>query len=296
MKVDFICTADWHTHWKVPAARKDLFIDAQWQKIRFITRMQERYKCPVLNAGDIFDTWKDDKDSNMLELLGMADKHFPQPMFCIYGQHEMPHHSGKATDRSPLNLLDLFKRIEVIPNGQGRIHKGFRIFGSGYGYTEKVCGNPNTILLKHELVWKKEEPFPGAPPEGNVDRIMEDNPGHRLIVSGDNHQPFTHRQGYRSLINCGSLMRRTRAQRDYEPSVWLWGKQDGFKRVLLPIEKDVWHDDVDVEVGGKIFQVLETIGKASTVKDTFEANVTAQMDTLPHPTKMKVKKLMRESE
>jgi hypothetical protein len=192
--------------------------------------------------------------------------------------------------------MNRFGRIEVIPNGGSIRHKNFTIFGSGYGHSDKMCGNPHTILLKHELVWKKEPPFPGAPPEGNVDRVMEDHPGHRLIVTGDNHQPFTHQRGYRSLINCGSLMRRTKAQKDYEPAVWLWGKQDGFKRVPLPVEKNVWHEDVDVEVGGKVFAVLETISKAGKVQDTFEENIASQMKDLSHPTKVKLKKIMRESE
>jgi DNA repair exonuclease SbcCD nuclease subunit len=297
MKVDFICTADWHTHWKVPFQRKDDFIKAQWRKIKFISDLQKEYKCPVLNAGDIFDTWKDDKDSNLLKLLYRSHDLFPHRMYCVYGQHEMPYHSNNQLDQSPLSILGRMNNsIYVLHNGEVVNANGFRIIGSGYGHKDKVRGNPNTILLTHQMVWVNEEPYPGVPPQGHVERVMEDNPGHRLIVSGDNHQPFFYQHQYRTLINPGSLMRRTVAQKDYRPSVVLWNRRGDVKRVFLPVEKDVWADPATIEVGGEEFKVLETIGKASATKDSFESNVRTQMEGLPHPAKLKVKKIMKETE
>jgi hypothetical protein len=298
MKVDLICTADMHLHWKTPAGRKDKFIDAQWRKVKFIADLQKKYDCAVANAGDTLDTWKSDKDSLMLEMISMASDHLPTPFYTIYGQHEMPSHSMENTSRSPLNLLSKTRAgtIIIIPNGGYERYRGYKIYGAGYGYNKKINGNPNTILLTHQMVWKGEEPYPGAPPEGNVDRVMESYPGHRLIVSGDNHVDFFRRSGYRTLINPGSMMRRTKAQKWWKPSVVLWNKSGDVQRVRIPVEKDVFHDDVNVEVGGKVFAVLETISKASKVKDTFEANVADQMEGLPHPTRLKVKKLMKETE
>lgn len=291
---DFILSADNHLTWKVPSERSDDFSAAMWEKMAFVRDLSEKYNCWVLNAGDTFDTWRSDKDSMMIEWLSKAIDYLPMRFITVYGQHELPNHSETNKSRSPLELLRRMGRITVLPDN-GYLQLGrWKVYGAGYGHNQKVKGNPNSILVMHRMVWKGEPPYPGAPNEGTVERVMDDNPGHRLIVSGDNHTPFTHTQGYRTLVNCGSMMRRTVAQKDYEPAVWLWSAKEGLERVPLPIKKDVWKKQAVVSVGQEEFQIVRQIKNTKGTKQDFESHMRLAMKGQPHPVKVKVQSLMRD--
>ena len=58
MQVDFIVCSDIHYRATKPEARTDEFFKEQQNKILFIKKMQKKYDCPVLCAGDVFDHWR----------------------------------------------------------------------------------------------------------------------------------------------------------------------------------------------------------------------------------------------
>ena len=57
-----------------------------------------------------------------------------------------------------------------------------------------------------------------------------------LIVSGDNHQSFTHKEGNRLLINCGSLMRNKIDQVNHKPCIWIFDTLTrAAKQIFIPV-------------------------------------------------------------
>ena len=56
---DAIITSDWHLRETTPRCRTDNFWETQWEKIKFIKRIQKEieydsgYPIPILHAGDI---------------------------------------------------------------------------------------------------------------------------------------------------------------------------------------------------------------------------------------------------
>ena len=119
----------------------------------------------------------------------------------------------------------------------------FRIVGFPFG--EKLKQNNlkssshRQIALIHHFVYKGRKPFPGA--TGGVNTVMKKLKGFGLIVSGDNHTPFTYRNKEgQLLVNPGSLMRQTAAQIDHKPRIYVWYAEDNtVEPFYIPIEENV---------------------------------------------------------
>ncbi len=296
-KPEFILCADMHLGWKTPVNRKDGFIQEQWRKVRFLKFLQEKYDCPVLNAGDTFDVWRDDTNSNMIECILKMIECLPEPFITIYGQHEMPNHSMDNLSRSPLHLLERMGKAIVVPDGGHINWNGWTIYGKNYGREKgKFCVGEysKSILLVHQLLWESE-PFPGAPKEGNVRKFMKSHRGFDLIVSGDNHEPFIAYENGCDLVNCGSMMRRTVAQKDYRPSFWLWSRDEGVERIAIPIRKDVWRDeDSSIVMEGKEFSVVERIKGMNNQVGGFRSHLKEEIQLADHPVRLKLKSMEKE--
>ena len=292
-RADFIFCGDLHLRTTVPAGRKEGFLEQMWKKLQFIGDLQQHYGCPILNTGDTFDTWKGDRESKQIEMLQGFVEAIRGPFITVFGQHEMPNHSVEQFARSPLQLLKLTGTIEVATNQP--IHYGkFRIYGSSWGDrledSEHLPADYNSILLIHKLVWQKE-PFPGAPKSGNCDNILKKHGKHKLVACGDNHEGFL----YKNLLNCGSMMRSTIAQKEYVPVVWVWDcvNDSSPVPVPLPIQQDVWTEKVThVSLGGERFEVLDDIQGVLQGGDNFESKIKDKLKGENPSVKRKVKGLL----
>lgn len=59
--------------------------------------------------------------------------------------------------------------------------------------------------------------------------------GFDLVVTGDNHQQFE----MRNLLNPGSMMRMTTAQKEHRPAVYGWRPGERPVPLYLPMDRDV---------------------------------------------------------
>jgi len=90
------------------------------------------------------------------------------------------------------------------------------------------------------MIIEDKELWPGKiVPKGNS--LLEKFPEYSLILSGDNHLPFVCEKDGRFLINPGSMMRNTIAQRNHKPRVCLWyAEEKRVEPVFLPIKENVF--------------------------------------------------------
>ena len=95
-----ILASDFHLREDHPVCRTDDFWQAQWKKVDFVSELQEKYDCPVLHAGDLFDFWKPSP-----YLLTETIKHLPNKFFTVYGQHDLPQHNLKLAYKCGINTL-----------------------------------------------------------------------------------------------------------------------------------------------------------------------------------------------
>ena len=144
-----ILTSDWNLREDQPICRTDDFWKAQWNKVIEISKLQEKYNCPVLHAGDLFHHWKPSP-----WLLSFAIAELPKQFYTVFGQHDLPQHNLELSNKSGINTLVQAGVLSVI--------KG----GSWGEEPEKEMIYPKQrkwIGVWHKFVWDgKKIPWPGC--------------------------------------------------------------------------------------------------------------------------------------
>jgi DNA repair exonuclease SbcCD nuclease subunit len=221
-----------------------------WGSVGFIHTLQHRFSnrsgkfggIPVLNTGDTFD-----KAKPSLYLVKECLEYFPnQGFITIPGQHDLPNHSLNLLDKSGIKLLSKIRDGALLLTLENSIiETGYWIYGFPFGSSnfqhpeDRETTDRPKIALIHTLVTETES---AAKLMGGISAkaLMDKMTGYDLIVSGDNHKPFTYEQGGRLLVNPGSMMRMSADQIDHKPRVYLWyAKDNHVEPVYLPIEQGV---------------------------------------------------------
>jgi len=237
-----ILMADNHLCDAVPVCRTDDFHSAMWAKQAFISELQQKYRCPIFDAGDVFDKWRPS-----LTLLAKCVRKMPDEYHTVAGNHDLPSHNINNLHKSGLgllstvgtvNLLDINKPLKFKFSKQ-EIH----VYGVAYGQepTRRRLANNGVlnVLVFHTDIYVGKKPWPGCQfPKAKS--LMNKYSKFDLIVTGHNHQPFVVENDDQLLVNPGSVMRRTADQMKHKPRVYLWFAGDNtVKPVYLPIEKGV---------------------------------------------------------
>lgn len=245
-KADAILTADIEFRMYPPICRTDDYWAAFKRKIDWLNKLQQKHECPVFDAGDLFD--KKYKVNPSHELLGYAMQNLPRPFYTVPGNHDLP---GKSLDNYSNSAMAVLEDAGVLTFVKSEIIKNLTIRGFPWGYeiknhvgVKEYLGKLHSdgvkaVAIVHAMVYKEFEPWPGC--EGHsAQEVMDLLPGFDLIVTGHNHQTFTHEDNGRMLVNPGSLMRNDADQIDHKPCVFLWyADTNSIKPVYAPIEQGV---------------------------------------------------------
>jgi predicted phosphodiesterase len=221
-----ILCSDFHLREDTPTCFTGDFQKEQWLSISFVSKLQEKYQCPVMHAGDLFHNWKPSP-----WLLTQTIALLPKQFYTIYGQHDLPQHNWELREKSGIKTLEIAKRVKVLDGvhyGQEPkedIHIDFPISG-------------RSILVWHHMTYINP-PYPGAT-GGNAISILKKYSQFSLICTGDNHQSFYTEYEGRLLVNPGNLTRQVADQADFQPRVALWyADTNSIEWVNIPIQKDV---------------------------------------------------------
>lgn len=263
-----ILTADWHAIelGSNPPCRKDDYMTAFTDKVGQIKKLQELHRCPILNAGDIFDHWKPSP-----ELINHCCIIFPKNNWTVAGNHDLPQHNIDLFDKSGYACLNYAGAIEHMDDQISWNENPDK------WQEDTSFFNGKLVAMIHKLTWKDEKPYPGCKEPG-VDDIFDMFPEADLIVTGDNHKTFTARRGNQLLINPGSLMRRRGDQINHRPCVFLWfAETNSYKIHYLKIDKKAVsrnHIEKEKELQSNKELFLGKLGKEisfdSTFKDTLQ--------------------------
>jgi len=201
-----ILTADWHLREDVPICRKDDFLQEQSNKLTQIRKLQEKYNCPVLHAGDLFHHWKPSPS-----LLSLALEHLPNKMFVVYGNHDLPQHNLDLSYKSGVYTLSLAEALTVL----SETHWGEEPEEGSIVFPGKA-----KAAIWHVMTYSGQAPFPGCSDLPAEDLLLKYR-NYDLILTGHNHKPFVEQTHDRILVNPGSLTRQT-ADETHDPVVYLW--------------------------------------------------------------------------
>jgi predicted phosphodiesterase len=236
-------------------------MQSQWNKLLQIKELQSIHKCPVLCSGDLFDRAKPS-----LELVSKVSQYIPNKFFTVYGNHDLPNHNISEQEKCGVYNLWVNHRLGVLD-------------GTHFNQTPtkpSIEIKGRKILVWHVMTYKSELPFPGCT-DIKARSILHKYPEYDLILTGDNHQPFTQTYNGRLLVNPGSMMRQTADQIDYKPAVWLWfADTNTVEPFYFPIDKKAVtreHIEQVEKKENRILAFIETLNKEGLDYVNFEHNL-----------------------
>jgi len=242
---------DTHYTSKTPSRRLDDFWATQKRKtIQALDIFRDRRCDYVLQAGDMFDNPMVSYSviSDLIDIFKEYVHCIGRPLGVVFGQHDIFGHSSATLPNSPLAVLESAGVITLCgPNG---LQIGYRgksesivVYGAGFGQdvpTTRSTADYN-ILVTHRMVGDRPL-FPDQELESPVSFLTQ-NPQFNLILVGDYHYRFISRDGNRTIINCGALVRKSISPFDleHEPAVavidTISNELEVVKLEIEPVEK-----------------------------------------------------------
>lgn len=209
-----LIVGDTHLTGKNPIARLDDIVDAQYQKLMQIVELSNEYDAPIIHTGDIFNVAI--ISNRILTRIGMILSELNNPLYFVWGNHDLMYHSMELWDRTSLGvLLKNNNKVRHISD----FYRDYKVRWAWYDWDDSLTWPKLTkvkpdLLLTHKAVvterkmgknsWvTKDEDFCM-----NIDNNLELR-GYRLIVCGHWHKPyiFTHKDSL--VVNPGPVLRRT---------------------------------------------------------------------------------------
>jgi hypothetical protein len=259
MSIIAILCSDIHLQHRPPAVRAaEDWYDAMRRPLLELKALQKKYDCPVICAGDVLTHWTHPQSPP--ELINFAIQHLPK-MHAIPGQHDLPHHSLKEIRRSA--FWTLVEASVIVPAWSVcRASSQLIVHGFPWGASFDKCRRENLpgmhIAAVHKYVWIEGcGKFPGAPEDGHANEVRKNLRGYDLIVSGDNHMPFS----FGKIWNCGSLMRRTVSEKQHKPRVGLLHDSGKVESHYLMTEHDVFieQEEEQMNISSEFVEELKTL-------------------------------------
>lgn len=294
-----ILTGDWHLRSTIPICRKDDFINTMIGKVNFILNLSKNYGVPILIPGDVghISEWS---NSLLYLIINLLKKYYMVvPPIIIPGQHDLPHHILNDWKHSGLGVLSASKCISLLISRMNtfRINVKYEIPIVIYPYPYGVeldhpvnHTNQFKIALMHKMVIKNKPLWKGQKDYNVAKSLLREFPEFNLIVTGDNHIPFTETHNERLLVNCGSLMRTTIEQKNYRPRVYLWyAETNTVKEVFIPIKQDVFKpidEIIEIDKNTEIF--VKALKKNYDINISFEENMKKCLNK--NPVSLKVRR------
>lgn len=262
-KADAILCGDLHLQeGQIPVCRLDNFEGKQWQKLDFISDLQEQHNCPVLCSGDLYNFWKPSP-----ELLSKTSQHLPSKFYTIYGNHDLKGHNLGFASKSGIYNLMINDKLHILKNTHWQ-----------QSPESDLVINNRKILVWHVMTYQGKDPWPNHK-STKGSKLLRKYPQYDLILTGHNHKPFVEKHEGRLLVNPGSIFRLTADQQDHKPRVYLWyADTNTVKAVYLPIEKSVIsreHIDIKEERNNRIDAFITGLDSDWEALMSFKENLEA---------------------
>lgn len=237
--------SDLHLQHKPPACRAD---EPDWYEAMGRTLDEVSRLCadlggvPFVLAGDVFNHW-----NSPPELIAFAMRRLPAKVFAVPGQHDLPYHNYADLRRSAYGVLvEAGRIIDLHPDFTHYHIPGVAIRAFPWGYPvspayETMSNDKHklTLAVVHAYVWREGHGHQDAPETAHVSYFHQCLAGYDVALFGDNHQGFQVHRAKLTLWNNGTLMRRTTAERPYQPGVGVLYEDGTVVRHILDTTQDV---------------------------------------------------------
>ena len=296
-----LCTRDWHIRSKNPRYRIDDFFQTMMGKLNWMFELAKEENCDViLHGGDFFDS-PDQKNSTKIEIAKLLLR-YKVPVYVVAGQHDLLHRRFSNTTLAlfqtfgGVNILDGELRAGTcIPCIDDSGHYDVNIYGASWEEEIPTPKDPDAIniLAIHKMIVKDKPLWAEQKGYTKADTFLKAHKEYNLIVTGDNHQSFIHTTTNQILVNTGSLMRTTTAQREHTPVAVIYDSETRkAKKYLIPVKPI---DEVmDLETANNIKEknealdaFMDGLSSECDIELKFEDNLKNLMDENETPDRVK---------
>lgn len=164
----------------------------------------------------------------------------------VPGQHDLPLHNYDDIKKSAYWTLVQAGLFHDLKPGEKKDTELFTLHG--FPWESELVSNLSPkhtfgfdIAVIHAYVWIKDHAFPNAPDMYRLKCYRKRLRGYDLAIFGDNHKGFLNRKRSKcTILNCGTLMRRTSDEIEYNPCVGLLYRDGTVKRYELDCSDDVY--------------------------------------------------------
>jgi len=294
----FLCTSDWHTRITNPRYRTDNYYESLMKKIGWIFDLADEEQCTaILHGGDLCDS-PDQSNNVKVDIIKLCHK-YKISLYIIAGQHDLLYRKFSNTTLAVLAEAG----VVTILNSDPIIYDdNINIYGASWEeeIPEVIDKDATNILLIHKMIVQDKPLWPGQTDYTTAKSTLLKYADYYLIVSGDNHNSFmatttTEKKQGSVLLNCGSLMRTTVAQREHRPCIWIYDVDlHSFKQHFIPIAPI--EDVMDLETADEIKEknealeaFMEGLSSDYSIELNFEENLKNLM--IENKTDNRIKKL-----
>lgn len=237
--------SDPHLRHTNPISRSDNYAETGLNKLEQVVAFCNNRGSTLLIAGDLWD--RPDNPvwfiNRVIEILNRA--YFP--IYAIAGNHDLKYHNIDNIKESSLwTLGEAVHNFALIDKCNNLILDGdFKTFlhAFSFGLEPSYVIRPDSynILMLHTPIFEKEVPW-FMSDAMTADQLVAKYPGFDLYVTGDIHTTAITDK----VINTGSMMRSTKAQKEHKPCFVTVDTETGEKEITyFEIEQDVWKLDFE---------------------------------------------------
>lgn len=228
-----IVTGDWHLRKNKPRCRlDDNWIETQKKHLRQIAYESSARKCPVLIAGDVFNTpvVAEEIVNLFLEFCQLMNS----DVLFIAGNHDLPEHAMEKVDKSSIGIL-----FNVIALGTTKLVSldKYRKELSYAHFGQEIQNPRKEIIVLHRLTYPSLKVIPPNAIASTPAELLEEFPDYKYIFTGDCHIPFHYEKKGRHVINPGHLNRQKTDELD-QPCIY-FVDTDTEEIECIEIEDDV---------------------------------------------------------
>jgi predicted phosphodiesterase len=208
-----IC-GDTHITGKNPVGRTDDILEAQFYKWEEIISIANEYDVPIIHVGDVFNVSL--IANSILTKIGFILEELWNPMYFVWGNHDLLYHSLDLWNRTSLGVLwkhnDKVKHISEFYEDY-KIWWAWNDWGSEKGIQWYGRNSPE-ILLTHKAVVSERKMGKGSwvVKDENFCMNIDSDPElrkYRLIICGHWHKPYIFKYKGTTIINPGPILRRS---------------------------------------------------------------------------------------
>lgn len=233
IEMKLACIADTHLRTTIPEKRVDDFKMTQLNKFEYILNYCKDSQIDHLTiAGDVFENPRQSL-GYVGEIISLLKK-YPVNVSACVGNHDQFFRNMDIRN-TPLGLLKEAGVITILDENPIKIDN-VHLYGCSWEQPipKIVDESAVNVLVAHIMVINDKKVFHQQEEYITAGSLLKNN-NFDLIVSGDNHQTFTELYKGRRLVNSGSMMRSSVAQKDHKPSFFVYDTDDKtLEQILIP--------------------------------------------------------------